>query len=246
MRAILAVAVLMTSTLPLRAEVKEYLYILEAVRPEMVTAGPNDAENVILAEHGRYLDRLTREGTLILAGRTQEANSMGLAIFRAASDEDARSIMNGDPAVARGIMKATLHPYKVAFHGSGERPADRKEIEELHRRDEEASKKGDYATLRSLLSENMVMLAPGQKPVPGRERMTKMEALMKDVKILQYDLAFDEVEIAGDYAFEWGTISGSSQLPDGSVTKAELNVMRILRRDSSGRWKVHRSIWNAR
>jgi uncharacterized protein YciI len=97
--------------------VNEYLYFVKPVRPEMVTAGPNELEMQALGEHGDYLDRLVREGKLILAGRTQEADTVGLAIFRASSDEEARSIMNNDPAVVRGIMKATLHPYKVAFHG---------------------------------------------------------------------------------------------------------------------------------
>ena len=54
---------------------------------------------------------------LILAGRTQEAAAIGIVIFRTSSDEEAMAIMNGDPAVANGIMTATLHPYKVAFKG---------------------------------------------------------------------------------------------------------------------------------
>ena len=94
---------------------KEYLYLLRPVRAEMVTAGPNEREQKVLGEHVAYLTQLTKEGTLLVAGRTQEADSMGIAIFRAASDEDANKIMKGDPAVAQGIMTATLHPYSVAF-----------------------------------------------------------------------------------------------------------------------------------
>ena len=100
----------------------EYLYFVKPVRPEMVTAGPNETEMQALGEHGAYLDGLVREGKLILAGRTLEADTIGIAIFRASSDGEARSIMNNDPAVVRGIMTATLHPYKVAFQGHFSEP----------------------------------------------------------------------------------------------------------------------------
>ena len=36
-------------------------------------------------------------------------------IFRAESEEAPRRIMNGDPAVAKGVMKAALFPYHVAL-----------------------------------------------------------------------------------------------------------------------------------
>lgn len=97
------------------AEMKDYVYLLKPARPEMVTAGPNEREKAVLSEHGAYLTRLTQDGTLYLAGRTQEADAIGIAIFRASSDQEAKKIMNGDPAVAKGIMTATLHPFRVAF-----------------------------------------------------------------------------------------------------------------------------------
>ena len=69
---------------------KDYVYLLKPARPEMVTAGPNEKEKAVLGEHGAYLTRLT-----------QEADSMGIAIFRASSDEEAKKIMNSDPAVCK-------------------------------------------------------------------------------------------------------------------------------------------------
>lgn len=94
---------------------KEYLYMLKAVRPEMVTAGPTQRETTILTQHSAHLQQLAKDGVLILAGRTQEAAAIGIVIFRTSSDEEAMAIMNEDPAVANGIMTATQHPYKVAF-----------------------------------------------------------------------------------------------------------------------------------
>jgi uncharacterized protein YciI len=42
---------------------------------------------------------------------------MGLAIFRAESEETARQIMNDDPAVRKNLMTATLYPFKVSLQG---------------------------------------------------------------------------------------------------------------------------------
>jgi len=52
-------------------------------------------------------------------GRTlnTDENTMGLTIFRAESEDAARQIMNGDPAVKKGVMTATLYPFKVVLQG---------------------------------------------------------------------------------------------------------------------------------
>jgi uncharacterized protein YciI len=52
-------------------------------------------------------------------GRTlnTDENTMGLTIFRAESEDAARQIMNRDPAVKKGVMTATLHPFRVVLQG---------------------------------------------------------------------------------------------------------------------------------
>lgn len=97
------------------AALSEYLYVVRPTRPEMVTQGPTEKELAVLKDHGAYLKRLTDDGTVVIAGRTQEAETFGIVVYRAASEEAARAIMNADPAVAAGVMKATFHPYKIAF-----------------------------------------------------------------------------------------------------------------------------------
>ena len=42
---------------------------------------------------------------------------MGLAVFRAESEDAARQIMNDDPAVKKGVMKAMLYPFRVVLQG---------------------------------------------------------------------------------------------------------------------------------
>jgi len=94
----------------------QYLYRIQPTRLEMVTQGATDEEASILSEHFNYLTSLTEQGVVLVFGRTQnnDSSTFGITIFRAESEDAARSIMNGDPAVKKGVMRAQLFPYKVA------------------------------------------------------------------------------------------------------------------------------------
>jgi uncharacterized protein YciI len=46
--------------------------------------------------------------------QNSDATTFGIAVFRAGSEDEARSIMNNDPAVKEGVIRAELYPYKVA------------------------------------------------------------------------------------------------------------------------------------
>ena len=85
----------------------------------MLRTGPTDAEQAVVAEHLAYLQGLTAQGAIILVGRTlnTDENAMGLTVFRAESEDAARQIMNGDPAVKKGVMTAMLYPFRVVLQG---------------------------------------------------------------------------------------------------------------------------------
>ena len=95
----------------------EYIYVLRPARLAMLTEGPTVEESATVADHFAYLEDLTERGVMVLVGRTQTADeeTFGIAIFRADSDEAARAIMAADPAVARGVMAATLYPFRIAL-----------------------------------------------------------------------------------------------------------------------------------
>ncbi|MGA6985807.1 MAG: YciI family protein [Terriglobales bacterium] len=98
---------------------QEFLYRLQLVRADLLRTGPTDSEQAVVAEHFAYLQNLNVQGVIILVGRTltTDENTMGLTIFRAESEDAARQIMNGDPAVKKGLMTATLYPFKVSLQG---------------------------------------------------------------------------------------------------------------------------------
>jgi uncharacterized protein YciI len=96
---------------------KQFLYRLQLTRAEMLKTGPTKEESTIVEEHFNYLKALTGKGVVMLAGRTLTTgeSAFGLVIFRAESEEAARAIMNNDPAVKNGLMRATLFPFRVAL-----------------------------------------------------------------------------------------------------------------------------------
>jgi uncharacterized protein YciI len=108
---------------PSPAERSTFLYRLEVTRPGMVSSGPTAAEQQVLAEHFAHLRHLTRAGVVLLAGRTLTTDPLpfGLVIFFADSEAEARRLMESDPAVSGGLMRAELFPYRIALWGqSGE------------------------------------------------------------------------------------------------------------------------------
>jgi uncharacterized protein len=75
--------------------------------------------NVILAaaQHFDYLKNLAEHGVVVLVGRTlnTDPSSFGIIILRADTEAAARGMMDNDPAVRQGVMRAELFPYRIAL-----------------------------------------------------------------------------------------------------------------------------------
>ncbi len=104
--------------------------------------------------------------------------------------------------------------------------------------------------LRSLMSDDAVMMPPGSEWIRGKEELDKnfekISTQLTGVDILEYVQDFEEVQVVGDYAFEWGTVSGTMRTPEGQEVHSTYHMVRILKRQEDGEWKIHRSIWNGR
>jgi uncharacterized protein YciI len=99
--------------------VGQFLYRIQPVRHDMLTSGSTEFESRIVSEHFSYLKQLTKDGVVILAGRTQNTDysSFGIVLFNAETTEAAREIMLNDPAVKNNVFRAELFPYKMALFG---------------------------------------------------------------------------------------------------------------------------------
>ncbi|MBD3366539.1 MAG: hypothetical protein GF405_00010 [Candidatus Eisenbacteria bacterium] len=95
-----------------------YLYRIRPDRPELLTDGPTPDEKRVISEHFEYLSGLADEGVVLLAGRTQSqtTDDFGLVILFAGSMNDAREVMENDPAVRDGVFVGDLFVYRVSLH----------------------------------------------------------------------------------------------------------------------------------
>jgi uncharacterized protein YndB with AHSA1/START domain/uncharacterized protein YciI len=92
----------------------QFAYYIRPARETFVQDATED-ENRIVGEHFQYLSRLLSEGRVVMAGRTLEDRPFGIVVFEAEDAEAAKKIMREDPAVAAGIFKSEVHPFRVAL-----------------------------------------------------------------------------------------------------------------------------------
>jgi uncharacterized protein (TIGR02246 family) len=128
-------------------------------------------------------------------------------------------------------------------------PQDLAGIEALRQRDIAASKAFDVEGLLANWTEDCVGLLPGMEPVRGREGMRALllqaAPQARTQEILEYGESFEETQVFGDTALEWGYVWGSERpRAGGEVQRTRYKVMRVLQRQPDGSWRFHRSIFN--
>jgi uncharacterized protein len=96
---------------------KQFIYVLHLVPRLHSDSNWTKEDNTVLERHLSRFKEAIKSGQLILAGRTQEPGdrTFGIAIFEAADEAAARAFVQGDPAVAGGLMMAELHPFNVVL-----------------------------------------------------------------------------------------------------------------------------------
>jgi len=92
----------------------EWIYFIHAPREDF-GATMTEEEQAVWATHFERLQRLTAEGVMILAGPTLGRINTGIAVFEANDEEAARRIMEEDPAIASGIARGELRPFRVSL-----------------------------------------------------------------------------------------------------------------------------------
>ena len=95
----------------------QFLYRIEPTRAGMLAEGPTPRETEIIGAHFHYLEGLTKQGIVLMAGRTltRDARTFGIVVFVAESETRAAEIRAGDPAIREGVMRSELFPYQVAL-----------------------------------------------------------------------------------------------------------------------------------
>ena len=99
-------------------ERKQFVYVLKLTPRLLDEKNWTEQDRQIVGRHFRRLQQLHKEGRVILAGRTlndSDPSQFGVVVFEAASEEEARKVMESDDAVREKIMTAQLFPFRVAL-----------------------------------------------------------------------------------------------------------------------------------
>ena len=101
------------------AHTPTFVYVLRPSRAAMLAEGMTPRKRDVVERHFDYLKELNSAGIVVLAGRTlaTDASAFGITLLAADSLDEARRLMEGDPAVAEGVMAAELYSFRVALGG---------------------------------------------------------------------------------------------------------------------------------
>jgi len=141
------------------------------------------------------------------------------------------------------------HPPQTDAEQQQQMEDDKAAIQKLHDADIRASLALDAPALESLWTNDIVTMAPGAPAVVGKEaNVKKLEdgvAQLKAMEITAFDEQWQEIRIQGDWAYEWGTISGRMKpFSGGQEIAYTMNIVRVLNKQPDGTWKIARSIYN--
>ena len=91
----------------------QFVYIVKPVK-ENFNETATEEENDVVSEHFLYLKSLLDKNILILAGPELNAK-FGITVIEADSEEQAKEIMNNDPAVLNNVFTAELFPFRTSL-----------------------------------------------------------------------------------------------------------------------------------
>ena len=124
---------------------------------------------------------------------------------------------------------------------------DLEAIEDIHRRDVEATKVGDTDALKSLMDRQCVVFPPDCEPMGGQAYLDQVWPSLDDEAqpdILELVQDWQELCVFGEFAYEQGVVRYAVRERNGSVVRESQQLVRILRRQSNGAWRVYRAFWH--
>ncbi len=98
----------------------QFMYVLQLNDYYRNESNWTEEVNKTVSEHFNYLKRLHEKGVMKLVGKTDynidHDDNRGYAIFETENESKAIEIMDNDPCIIRGVMRAKLHPFRIALY----------------------------------------------------------------------------------------------------------------------------------
>jgi uncharacterized protein YndB with AHSA1/START domain/uncharacterized protein YciI len=92
-----------------------WLYTFVALKRDDLLQTLTDEEKQQFGAHAQYISDRCKEGTVVFAGPCTDMKGPACVVLDARSEAEARALMDNDPAVKNGLMKAELHPVRLSF-----------------------------------------------------------------------------------------------------------------------------------
>lgn len=122
--------------------------------------------------------------------------------------------------------------------------ADAEAIEQAHQEAISAFNAGDVDALMAFWTDEPVYMPPDVPALQGKEAIREFYGqLLAGMEI--DSLSSEEVVVAGDWAFERGSVSATMILEEGGeAEQVSAKYLDVWQRQADGSWKVARAIWN--
>jgi uncharacterized protein YciI len=94
--------------------VPEWIYFIHPPRSNFAATMTRE-EEAVWSIHFDRLQRLLKEGVMVLVGPTLGETNTGIAVFEAPDEDAARRIMDEDPVIAGGFARGELRSFRISL-----------------------------------------------------------------------------------------------------------------------------------
>ncbi|TRC93644.1 SgcJ/EcaC family oxidoreductase [Mesorhizobium sp. WSM4303] len=101
-----------------------------------------------------------------------------------------------------------------------------------------ASRKGDLATVLTLMTDDVIFMVPGKEPF-GKEAFAAASREMDDTGI-DGTSEIVELKVLGDWAYIRNRIDMTATPPGGEAVRRSGYTLTLLHREADGRWRLAR------
>ena len=126
----------------------------------------------------------------------------------------------------------------------------RKALEPFNQKFIDACRNMDHQAAAALWADDGVDLLPGMAPITGKTKISQwLDSLtpqLAGAKMVYCTVDWQDVQIHGDLAYEWGINRQKIELPPPKKPfEGEGKILLILKRQSDGGWKIALESWNS-
>ena len=124
--------------------------------------------------------------------------------------------------------------------------ADRAAIDKLRGDYQSAFNSNDGSAVGAYFTESAVSMPPNHEALKGKQAIADFTGAMFEGMGAELTISSEEVELAGDWAFERGSYTMKlTPKKEGEAMAEKGKYIVILQKQTDGSWKLAREVWNS-